>query len=684
MGQLTRTRRFAIWTSIGTLSLAAVSCGSDNNSSTDTAARPRLARRSHDARRRAATTASGSETTTAGTDAGGGSGAGTPETMEQLLQRPTKITNTTPIGATIPKGKNIMWIQCSVPACVALGKPLKEATDALGWNLKIVSHDGTPEGVKAAYEQAVREKPDGVVSSGYPSQIFATELQQLAAANIPVIQVTVTDTPGGGLTAVVNGPPRNAEVGRQLATYVAGDSNGAAKALWATSTFPILVPELEGFQGTGGFAPTLKEQCPNCTYDKLEIPIEALATEAPSRMVSYLQAHPDVNYVVGAFGDIVSDLPGALADAGLANKVKVVTYSQNATLSSYLKEGQIQAIIGFPGPEDMWQVADTFARIFAGVYFEASQNDLPELDHHEGHRAQHHRVLPTGRGLPGAVQGAVGYRDVMSVPAVEIDHLTKTFPGQRALDDVTLSIRSGEVHGLLGENGSGKSTLIKVLSGFHAPDRGTSVVIHGEQLAFGSAAESTRLGLRFVHQNLGIIKQMSAVENVAMTSGFNVRRGFPIRLRRQAKRVRALFDRFGVEVDLWKPLGQCRAIDRTIVAIVRALDGLEENGVLVLDEPTAALPPAEVDHLFDMVREVTRRGVTTIYVSHRLDEVFRIVDRVSVLRDGVLQGTRDIGELDQRELVRLIVGSLPARYDEAAVSASADERPAALEKDHPG
>jgi ribose transport system substrate-binding protein len=378
MRQLTRTRRFAIWTSLGALSLAAVACGSDdNNSSNDTAAAATTAAGgAATTASGTATTASGTETTTGGTEAGG-SGAGTPETMEQLLQRPTKITNTTPIGAEIPKGKNIRWIQCSVPACVALGKPLKEATDALGWNLKIVSHDGTPEGVKAAYEQAVREKPDGVVSSGYPRQIFDTELQQLAAANIPVIQVTVTDAPGNGLTAVVNGPPRNAEVGRQLATYVAGDSDGKAKALWATSTFPILVPELEGFEGTGGFAPTLKDQCAGCTYDKLEIPIDALATDAPARMVSYLQAHPDVNYVVGAFGDIVSGLPGALADAGLADKVKVVTYSQNATLSSYLKDGKIQAIIGFPGPEDMWQVADTFARIFAGTDFQASQNDLP-------------------------------------------------------------------------------------------------------------------------------------------------------------------------------------------------------------------------------------------------------------------------------------------------------------------
>jgi ribose transport system ATP-binding protein len=255
-------------------------------------------------------------------------------------------------------------------------------------------------------------------------------------------------------------------------------------------------------------------------------------------------------------------------------------------------------------------------------------------------------------------------------PAVDIRNLTKTFPGQRALDNVSMKVRRGEIHGLLGENGSGKSTLIKVLSGFHTPDQGSTIFINGQPLGPGSAADSKRLGLRFVHQHLGIINEMTAVENVALQSGFNARPGFPIRLRAQAKRTQTLFARFGVEVDLWRPLGQCRAIDRTIVAIVRALDGLEDDGVLVLDEPTAALPPNEVDHLFDMVREVTRAGVTTIYVSHRLDEVFKLVDRVSVLRDGELQGTRDIDELDQRELVRLIVGTVPERYDRVSGAAA--------------
>jgi ribose transport system ATP-binding protein len=259
-------------------------------------------------------------------------------------------------------------------------------------------------------------------------------------------------------------------------------------------------------------------------------------------------------------------------------------------------------------------------------------------------------------------------------PAVRITDLSKTFPGQRALDNVSMEVAAGEVHGLLGENGSGKSTLIKVLSGFHLPDGGSRVEVHGQPLSFGSAASSSRLGLRFVHQNLAILDQMTAVENIALSSGYDVRLGHPIRLRRQAERVRGLLDRFGVVVDLERPLGQCRAVDRTIVAIVRALDGLDlDRGVLVLDEPTAALPPDEVQHLFEIVREVTRQGVSAIYVSHRLDEIFELVDRVSVLRDGRMQGTRPVAELDHRSVVQMILGSTPDRSASARATAPPPE-----------
>lgn len=251
-------------------------------------------------------------------------------------------------------------------------------------------------------------------------------------------------------------------------------------------------------------------------------------------------------------------------------------------------------------------------------------------------------------------------------PAIEVRGLSKTFPGQRALKDVSFSISQGEVHGLLGENGSGKSTLIKVLSGYHMPDDGAEVVINGEPLTFGSAASSSALGMRFVHQNLGIISQMSAVENLALSTEFRMGPLTPLNKSAEIRRTRALFDRFGVDVPMDVPLGRCRAVDRTVVAIVRALDTLEEGGVLVLDEPTAALPPDEVSHLFEVIRDLGRRSIATIYVSHRLDEVFRIVDRVSILRDGVMQGTFEVAGLDHRELVRLIVGSAPSAAGDTA------------------
>lgn len=297
--------------------------------------------------------------------------------LEALLTRPTEIAQDAAFEGEVPAGKKIVWIQCSVPACIALGGPFQEAMDALGWELVVISHDGTPEGVKDAWAQAVREQPDGVVSSGYPRQMFEPELQELATAGIPVVLMTVTDPPGDGITALVNGPGRNAEVGRQLAVFVAADSGGTANAVWVTSTFPILVPELEGVEGVGGFAPTMAAVCPDCSFGTLEIPIDALATQAPQRIVAYLQANPDVDYVVGAFGDIVTALPGALADAGLTDRVKIATYSQNETLATALEQGEIDAVIGFPGPENMWQIADTLLRIFTDQPYEEVMNDLP-------------------------------------------------------------------------------------------------------------------------------------------------------------------------------------------------------------------------------------------------------------------------------------------------------------------
>jgi ribose transport system ATP-binding protein len=242
-----------------------------------------------------------------------------------------------------------------------------------------------------------------------------------------------------------------------------------------------------------------------------------------------------------------------------------------------------------------------------------------------------------------------------SSPALRIEHLSKTFPGQRALDDVSFQIERGEVHALLGENGSGKSTLIKILSGYHMPDPGSRIYVGGLELSPGTAKGSFASGLRFVHQHLGVIPEFNAIENVAIETGYT--RPKFINWKSQARYTRELLDRLDVKMDIRKPLRDCRPVERSAVAIARALrDDGEGVQAIVLDEPTSSLPAAETKRLFRLIEQLSSSGVAIIYITHRLDEVFEVADRVSVLRDGKLQGTRDMDGLTRENLVNLIVG----------------------------
>ena len=264
---------------------------------------------------------------------------------------------------------------------------------------------------------------------------------------------------------------------------------------------------------------------------------------------------------------------------------------------------------------------------------------------------------------------------------VEISHLGKTFPGQVALRDVNMGINYGEIHGLVGENGSGKSTLIKVLSGFHVPDPGSSVTVAGERLPFGSVPESRAAGLRFMHQDLGLIDEFGAVDNIGLESGYVQGRGHRIRWKAQQTHAMRLLAAVRADLDLHRPVGQLRPVERSTVAIARALDdSVTPIRLLVLDEPTAALPPAEVEVLFKVLRQVRDSGVSILYVSHRLDEILGLVDRVSVLRDGRFEGTHDGLNLDRSRLVKLIVGESASAQVDASISAAV-RRPAVQTSD---
>ncbi len=247
-------------------------------------------------------------------------------------------------------------------------------------------------------------------------------------------------------------------------------------------------------------------------------------------------------------------------------------------------------------------------------------------------------------------------------PLLELSGIVKQFTGTLALDHVDLDVHPGEIHALLGQNGAGKSTLIKILAGIYPPTEGR-VRWKGQDVAPGSDA----VPITFIHQDLGLVDTMTVAENVAVLTGYPRRSGL-IDWRAAAGAARAALDRMGSRVDPETRVGTLSAADKSIVAIARALAC--RSDLLVLDEPTAALPAADVERLLDTLVRLKASGIGLIYVTHRLDEVFRIADRLTVLRDGRRIATRAVSTTSPPELVDWIVGGALAQTTFAATPAS--------------
>ncbi|HEY6917796.1 MAG TPA: sugar ABC transporter ATP-binding protein [Tabrizicola sp.] len=231
------------------------------------------------------------------------------------------------------------------------------------------------------------------------------------------------------------------------------------------------------------------------------------------------------------------------------------------------------------------------------------------------------------------------------------DRIVKSFGGTRALKGVSLKVERGEIVALLGENGAGKSTLIKVLGGIHRPDEG-GVFIDGAAYAH-EAGKSGGQKVAFIHQDLGLIEWMSVAENIALALGY-AKRGRRIDWTGTEAKADAALKLVEAEFASTARVSSLTRTQKSLVAIARALAA--DCDFLVLDEPTASLPADEVERLFTALRPLKSKGVGMIYVSHRLDEIFRIADRVAVLRDGQMVGMRPIDHTTPEELVSLIVG----------------------------
>jgi ribose transport system ATP-binding protein len=233
-------------------------------------------------------------------------------------------------------------------------------------------------------------------------------------------------------------------------------------------------------------------------------------------------------------------------------------------------------------------------------------------------------------------------------PLLSIRGLVKQLGGTLAVNNVDFDVARGEIHALLGANGAGKTTLIKVLAGIYRPDRG-EITLDGRPLA----AYDAKPPIAFIHQDLGLISWMSVAENIALVRGYG-RRGALIDWRQVRRSAQQALELLGSDIDPDARISALSRADRSVVAIARAL--AIDAELLVLDEPTASLPESEVARLFDALRRLVARGYGIIYVSHRLDEIFRIADRVTVLRDGRNVGTRAVRDTTPSDLVTMIVG----------------------------
>lgn len=245
-----------------------------------------------------------------------------------------------------------------------------------------------------------------------------------------------------------------------------------------------------------------------------------------------------------------------------------------------------------------------------------------------------------------------------TLPRVSLEGVTKRFDATVVLDAVDLTIRPGEVHGLIGENGSGKSTLIKILAGYHDADAG-ELAVDGQALSLTESVDGLRSpSMAFVHQDLGLLPSLSVVDNFLLPH----RSDGPWRLdnRRERREVHEALARYGVHLDVTQAMDRLRPVERAQVAIVRAIESVlnqsDGGGLLVLDEPTVFLPRDEVEHLFALVDRVTERGASVLFVSHDIEEVETITDRLTVLRDGRKVATVDTASLDNGDLVELIIG----------------------------
>jgi ribose transport system ATP-binding protein len=240
----------------------------------------------------------------------------------------------------------------------------------------------------------------------------------------------------------------------------------------------------------------------------------------------------------------------------------------------------------------------------------------------------------------------------MSDILVEMRHITKTFPGVVALDDVTFECRKGKVHAVVGENGAGKSTLMKILAGVYQPDQG-EIVLRGESVRIRNPHEAQRMGISIIYQELNLLPDLSVAANVFLGREPRSPLGF-LNAQELEEGAQEVLHRLGVDINPRTRVGRLSVAQQQLVEIAKALSLNAE--LIIMDEPSATLGGQDLEHVFEVISTLKEQNVAVVYISHRIAEVFEIADRVTVFKDGKLVGTENVSDIERGSLVRMMIG----------------------------
>ena len=257
----------------------------------------------------------------------------------------------------------------------------------------------------------------------------------------------------------------------------------------------------------------------------------------------------------------------------------------------------------------------------------------------------------------------------LSENMLSFQHISKSFPGVKALRDVSFSIRKGEVHALVGENGAGKSTLLNILKGIYQPDEG-QIIYDGSSIKIKSPGHASSIGINMVHQEINLVPELTVGQNI-LFGNEPMGKGIAINYRELYKRCNEALKELDCPFSDKEQVKKLSAAQMQMIAIARSL--MYNSKVVAFDEPTASLSNAETRHLFEIINKLKNNGTSIIYVSHRLEEIFEIADRVTVLRDGKVIDTLNVKDVDKKTLVRLMVGREVSEYMQHTANYSTEE-----------